>query len=85
MKKKYSTEWIDAVKFLNHPSAYLYDESEIHNHPVFIRDKKELNEYKEKYKTIGEYYDYINEINRKELNDYRDAREKYLSNRVIWN
>lgn len=82
IKRKYKTNWHDATKCLNYSSAYLYDESEVWGHPVFINSKKELNEYKERYKTIGEYFDYIDRINKTELNNYRCKRAQL--DKTIW-
>lgn len=82
-KRKFSTEWYTAHHFLNYPSACLH-EKEDNYHPIFIDTIKELNEYKQKYKTIGDFYEMIDKWNEKEISEWSIKRMNYLENHNIW-
>lgn len=81
--RKFSTKWIEAGQFQNYPSAYLYEED--HNYlPIFIREKNDLEEFKYKYKTIGDFYDMIDKHDAKEKAKWQIERDKYLENLGTW-
>lgn len=84
IKKKFKTNWHDATRCLNYPSAYLYEESEVWGHPIFVYSKTQLDVYKYKYKTIGEFFKQLDKENSKELQEYKIKRDNYLTNKTIW-
>ena len=52
--------------------------------PIFIKNKKDLEWYKEKFKTIGEFFEHINNEEAKEEAKWSELRNKYLENKTVW-
>ena len=52
IKKKYNTNWYKAWWFFNYGTAYLYPESEVDLHPIFIYKQLDLESFKFKFPTI---------------------------------
>ena len=81
VKKKFDTSWHKAYQYLNFPSACQYDEPQ--TNPILMDDQKEFEEWKQ-YKTIGEFFDRLDKINEKEINEWKQDREKYLNKCETW-
>ena len=83
---KYSTSWTQPVRFRNALSSYRYPENDLWNtdFPIFIHSEDELNKFKQKFKTYGEYLDWYWEEDAKERQEYREARAEYLKKKQIW-
>ena len=82
-KCKFSTNWQRAYQFLNYPSAYLYDEG--HNYlPIFIKDRKELEMFKFKYKTIGEFFAWRDKEDKREKDEWQIEHTNYLEENKEW-
>lgn len=85
LKRKFKTNWHQPSVLINYPSAYLYSkESGDPYLPIFIKNKKDLEWYKEKFKTIGEFFKYIEENEAKEEAEWKKLRDEYLENNKIW-
>jgi hypothetical protein len=57
--KYYDTDWHAPIRFVNHPTAKYYDKNDdSHWLHFFIKNQKELDWYKNNFKTIGEFYNY---------------------------
>lgn len=86
VKRKYSTNWIQPRYFMNHSTAYLYTKGDSFNWmPFFIHNQKELEEYKNTYKTIGEFAAYQYEVTNKNIKEWEPEREEYLNrNRILY-
>lgn len=82
-KKKYSTSWREPQQFLNYPGACHYYEDDCYL-PIFIRNKKDLEEYKAKFKTIGEFFDWLNKANQCEKDEWQIERTNYLEEHKDW-
>lgn len=83
VKRKFKTNWHQAVKFLNWPSLYKFDESEGYL-PIFIKAKSDLAWYKNNFSTIGSFFEYREKEDAKEMDEYRRDREEFLNNNSIW-
>jgi len=83
---KYSTSWKQPVRFRNAISSYRYPENDLWNtdFPIFIHSEDELNKFKQKFKTYGEFLDWYWEEDAKERQEYREARAEYLKKKQIW-
>lgn len=82
-KNKYSTSWHQPMRFLNYPSAYLYDEEDCYL-PIFVRTRKDLENFKSKYKTIGEFFDWIDRENKREKNEWQTEQANYAKEHTDW-
>lgn len=82
IKRKYSTKWHEAYQYLNYPSAYLYSEEPVN--PVLFHNIKEFLEWKNECKTMGDFFNKLDAIDQKELNEWKMARKKYLENCGDW-
>ena len=83
VKKQYSTNWVQPLRFLNYPSAYQYPKDENYM-PFIIRCPYEFSMFKTSFKTYGEFEDYINQIDAKEIAEWEAERNEYLKKRNIW-
>lgn len=81
VKKKFDTSWHEAYQYLNFPSACQYNEPQ--TNPILMDDQKEFEEWKQ-YKTMGEFFNRLDKINEKEINEWKLDREKYLNERKPW-
>ena len=82
VKKKFDTSWHEAYQYLNYPSACYYDKPQ--TNPVLMKTRKEFEEWKSSYKTIGEFFDRLDKINEIEINKWKQDREKHLNNCKTW-
>ena len=82
VKKKFDTSWYKAYQCLNYPSACYYDEPQ--TNPVLIKEYKEFEEWKTSCKTIGEFFDRLDKINKQEIEEWKLDREKYLNECKTW-
>lgn len=83
LKKKFSTKWRGAYKYLNYPSAYLYEEEPVQ--PVLLKCDSEFFEWKRSCSTMKDFFDKLGAIDNKELAEWRRDREEFLNNNKIWN
>lgn len=83
--KKYSTSWHQPLYFFVGTLSEQYSEDDpYHLHPLFIRDKKDLVWYKSNFKTIGDFFQYVNKLENENLATYRFKRKKYLETHTTW-
>ncbi len=82
VKKKFDTSWHKAYQYLNYPSAHLYSEPQ--TNPVLIKEYKEFEEWKTNCKTMGEFFARLNKINEKEINKWKQDKEKYINKCKTW-
>lgn len=82
-KKKYSTSWRQPKRFLNYPSAYLYDEEDCY-FPICVSTRKDLENFKSKYKTIGEFFDWIDKENKREKDEWQTEQANYAEKHTNW-
>lgn len=81
-KRTFDTSWHEAHQYLNYPSAHLYDEPQ--TNPVLMKTQKEFEEWKSNCKTMGEFFARLDEINEKEIKEWKLDREKHLNNTKTW-
>lgn len=81
VKKKFDTSWHEAYKYLNYPGSYIYDEPQ--TNPILLKKQEEFEEWK-KCKTMGEFFTCLDKINKREINEWKQDREKYINNRKPW-
>lgn len=81
--KKYEINWHQPAKFLNYPGAYLYGEEDCYL-PIFVRTRKDLENFKSKYKTIGEFFDWIDRENKREKNEWQTEQANYAKEHTDW-
>ena len=82
IKKKYKTDWIQPEHYWNHCTAKYYDENDSFNFgPYFIENQKELDWYKNNFKTIGEFLKYHIEYSNKEYEEWKIDRINYLKSK----
>lgn len=85
LKRKFKPTWYQINMFRNYPGAYLYSKESGDTYlPIFIRDKSDLKWYKEKFKTVGEFLDYVKGEDAVEEAKWKVMRDKYLENNKIW-
>ena len=82
VKNKFDTSWHEAYQYLNYPSACHYNEPQ--TNPVLMKNQKEFEEWKTSCKTMGEFFDRLDKINEKEINEWKQDREKYLNKCKTW-
>lgn len=82
VKKEFDTSWHTAHQYLNYPSADLYSEPQ--TNPVLMKTQKEFEEWKSNCKTMGEFFARLDEINEKEIEEWKRDREKHLNNTKTW-
>lgn len=82
VKKKFDTSWHEAYQYLNCPGDCHYNEPQ--TIPVLMKNQKEFEEWKTSCKTMGEFFDRLDKINEKEINEWKQDREKYLNKRKTW-
>lgn len=82
VKKKFDTSWHKAYQYLNFPSACQYDKPQ--KNPVLMGDREKFEEWKTSCQTIGEFFARLDKINEKEINEWKQDREKYLNKCKTW-
>lgn len=79
VKRKYNTNWHQPRHFWNHITAKYYTEDDDYNYgPFWIENQKSLDWYKNNFKTIGEFINYINEYSNKEYEAWKIERANWL-------
>ena len=79
VKRKYSTNWHQPKHFWNHITAKYYAKDDEFNYgPYWIENQKELDWYKNKFKTIGEFINYMNEYSNKEYEAWKLDRANWI-------
>ena len=81
VKRKFDTSWHEAYQYLNFPSSCQYDEPQ--TNPVLMKEHEEFKEWKSS-KTMGEFFERLDKINEKEINEWKRDREKYLNECKTW-
>lgn len=82
VKNKFDTSWHKAYQYLNYPGACEYDEPQ--TFPVLIKEYEEFEEWKTSCKTMSEFFDSLNKINKQEIEKWKIDREKYLNECKTW-
>ena len=84
---KYSTKWIQPVRFFNGVTSYLYSIGDDfnNNHPIFIHSKDELENMKYKLQTYGQFLDWYWKEDKKQRDGYWKKRNEYLKQHTVWN
>ena len=82
LKKKFDTSWYKACQYLNYPGSCNYDEPQ--TNPVLMKNRDEFEEWKSSCKTMGEFFDRLDKINEKEIDEWKQDREKHLNNTKTW-
>lgn len=82
VKKKFDTSWQIVYQYLNYPGSSKYDNPQ--TNPVLMGDQKEFEKWKTSCKTIGEFFDRLDKINEREINEWKQDREKYLNKCKTW-
>lgn len=82
VKKKFDTSWHEAYQYLNYPGACYYDEPQ--TNPILMEDRKEFEEWKTSCKTMGDFFDRLDKINKQEIEEWKIAREKQLDKCKTW-
>lgn len=82
---KFNTKWHQPYRFRCGMCSEQYPEhDDYHFSPILISEKSQLEKFKNTYKTIGEFYKYLNEKEEAEYAKYREVRAKYLDKMGIW-
>ena len=82
VKKEFDTSWHEAYQYLNYPGSSHHDEPQ--TTPVLMRGREEFEEWKTNCKTMGEFFDRLDKINEREINEWKQDREKYLNKCKTW-
>lgn len=83
---KYSTKWIQPVRFFNCLTSYRYNENDSfnNNHPIFVDSKEALEKFKNMFQTYGQFMDWYLEEDCKQRSEYWKERKEYLEKMCIW-
>ena len=85
LKRKYKTNWHQPCTFVNYPGSERYSKESGEPYlPIFVHDKDEFKKIQSSFKTIGEFFDYVNEVESKEEAKWQKARNEYLKNSGTW-
>lgn len=82
VKKKFDASWYEVHQYLNYPSACHYDEPQ--RIPVLMEEHEEFEKWKTSCKTMGEFFDRLDKINKQEIEKWKINREKYLNEYKTW-
>ena len=78
--KKYDTLWHQPRLFVAPFTMDLYEFNDEFNWgPIWCEDKKQLEDYKQKFKTYGDIRKYIEDHTNKSYKKWKAAREAYLN------
>ena len=79
MKKKYDILWKGTNHFICYITSKYYDIDDDFNYcPILCTDKKSFDWYKENFKTLGEFEKYLDELENKNISQYKKEREELL-------
>lgn len=86
IKSRYRPMWTEAERFMNGLISYQYDVyDDIHIMPIFIQAKDELEFYKRRYRTIGEFMKTeLLQYSEKQFREYQEDRDRYINNMRVW-
>ena len=86
IKSRYRPMWTEAERFMNGLTSYQYDVyDDIHIMPIFIHTKDELEFYKRRYRTIGEFMKTeLLQYSEKQFREYQEDRDRYINNMKVW-
>lgn len=82
LKKKFDTSWQKGWQYLTW-GASCGCEDEPTTNPILFDKKSTFEEWK-LCKTMGEYFEKLGKINEKEINEWKQWREKYLNVCKTW-
>ena len=81
----YDTYWKRPKVMSDNSLAYLCDkDASINRIPIWVRDKKEFEHYKNKFKTYGDLVDWVTEWNRVNVEKWRNKRMELLGDNSDW-
>lgn len=75
VKKKFDTSWHEAYQYLSFISSYIHVEPQ--TIPVLMKEYEEFENWKTSCKTIGEFFDRLDKINKQEIEKWKINRVKY--------
>ena len=85
LKRKYKTNWHQPYIFTNWPGSERYSKESGEPYlPMFVRDKNEFKKIQSAFKTIGEFFDYVNKEEAKEEAEWQKARNEYWKTCRTW-
>ena len=85
LKRKFKTNWHRPYTLVNWPGSERYSkESEELYLPMFVHDKNEFKKIQSAFKTIDEFFDYVNKEEAKEEAKWQKARNEYLKTCGTW-
>ena len=85
VKRKFDTSWKQPQLFRCTLTSKYYPENDTVNYmPLFIYKKEDLDEYVRKYKTIGEWFEWMDKIEETEKAKYQNERAEYLEQSTTW-
>jgi len=85
LKRKYKTNWHEPHILINYPGSERYSKESGEPYlPMFVRSKDEFKKIQSLFKTIGEFFDYVNKEEAKEEAKWQKARNEYLKNCETW-
>lgn len=82
LKKTFDTSWQKGWQYLTW-GASCGCEDEPTTNPILFNTKSEFEDWK-RCQTMGEYFEKLDKINEKEINEWKEVREKYLSQEGEW-
>ena len=81
IKKKYDECYWKTVNIFVGWEDWAEYSSHVNWQPIWIRNKEELEDFKRKYKTIGQFESYLKEKHDKTYKKWSKEREDYLNKR----
>lgn len=85
IKRKFNTNWHKPYILVNYPGAERHSKESGEPYlPIFIHDKNEFKKIQSMFKTIGEFFDYVNKKEAKEEAEWQKARNEYLETCGTW-
>lgn len=88
LPKKYSTKWSRVTIFFNGVTTKFYPEDEAESRfgdfSYIIHSREDLQEFKDKFKTFGEFMKWYSAENKRKREEYINDRKQYLKEQGIW-
>lgn len=81
VKCKFNTSWHEAYQYLNYPGSEEHDKPQ--TIPVLMNEHEEFKKWKS-CNTMGEFFERLDKINEREINEWKQDREKYLDKCKTW-
>lgn len=80
IKRKHSTKWQRPYKFFYCSSSYLYSFNDGFNwNPILVDDQDDLNSYKRRFDTYGQFECYLNDLNKDNIERYWKDRYEHFN------